>query len=110
MKASLFAAIIGIIALFLLTQLIEPQKMEINEITTDMAGINIITQGTASNVVEREGHVFFSLISENSSIKAVLFENDAQKTRIPGNNEFITVHGEVALYKGELEIIVKQIE
>ncbi|MFC2143334.1 exodeoxyribonuclease VII large subunit [Candidatus Aenigmatarchaeota archaeon] len=114
-KICLLIVVIGIIILYFLTQIIEPVEMSVTEITRDHVGQKVAVSGYVVALNENDGHYFFMLIEEperSYGIQAVLFNNKANtiNTALLGNGEFITVHGEVALYQNNIEIIVEDVK
>ncbi len=110
MQLSLATAVIGIIALYVLVSVVQPKAAAIAGLK-DMAGQNVLVSGVVTGYMESKGTVFITL-ENNSSIKVVMFANDAEKYpdvyKIKeGDNA--TVKGKVQYYKNELEIIAKHI-
>lgn len=109
MKLSLAMSVIGIIALFFITQMIEPLETHIDDISDAMAGRNIVVHGTVDSLAENNGNVFIEL-RNNSKISVVLFEKDAGNVKNLGVGMNVTVIGKLSVYKGSLEIVVGSVE
>ena len=107
-KLAFVVAIIGIAGIFAVVNLLEPSEMSIAEIDSSNAGDIVTITGDVSRTGESAGTYFFT-ITNGGSIKTVVFASTAPK--IPeideiSKNDRVEVTGQVALYKGELEIIV----
>ena len=108
-KVSLVAALVGIGGLLAVSQLLQPDMLRIADISSSDAGKIVTVEGRLSGLAERNGNYFLT-VDDGSQIKAVIFESGAR--RIPeaarlSKNDKVSVTGQVALYKGELEIIVQ---
>ena len=108
-KLSLFITIIGILTIFILTLFIKPLEISISEISTSHFGREIITNGTIISY-SSNGNIFMTISDGKSEIKAVIFENNAANAYNLNNGDRILILGEVNNYKGELEIIVTEVE
>lgn len=109
MKLSLAMSITGVIALFFITQAVEPLKTSIDDIRDSMAGRDVAVHGTIGSI-EMGENIFMTLVN-GTKINAVALGKDARnvnKNLTVGMN--VTVIGKVSVYKGSLEIIVKKIE
>jgi DNA/RNA endonuclease YhcR with UshA esterase domain len=98
-RASLFFSIIGVVLIgFLLLTSTSP---EVDTISEGDIGKIVIIKGNVSDVVHRSGFTFFDV----KGIEMVKFSNEELK-----EGEYVEISGRVALYRGELEIIVEQIK
>lgn len=110
-KICLILTIVGITGLFVIVQTIQPKVVRIREIDTSIIGQLIEVNATIKSI-SKDGHVFFNLEDGNDSIKAIMFERDAKNHEHVyelKKNDNVTVIGEVNNYRGELEIVVKNI-
>lgn len=103
-RVSAAMAVAGFIALILLSQ--EGQSTDLGEISRQLVGKKIITQGIALNPALREQNLFFTLAGKQK-IKVVEFKSQTRKEDI--ENRLVEVQGTVKTYKGELEIIAEKI-
>ena len=112
MKMALIIAIIGIVSIFFIIQAIEPIKLSIGEITSSHVGHEVITNGTISSYYISDEHVFMIISDVSGEIKAVMFERDAKNSIAYNlkNNDRVLIKGAVNNYKGELEIVVREIK
>lgn len=111
MKLCLIISVAGIIALYVLAQFAEPVEMKISGIDSSLAGRNILVTGKVSSYFESSGNVFIT-IENNGTVKAVMFANDADKNPSVYDlkiNDSISVEGKLEIYKGELEIIARNL-
>lgn len=96
-----------------------PQITNVSDITVDMKGNEIITEGYITKSGGGKGHTFITLQDPNNSttIKAVLFkqvneENPERKIILDEkakNRSLVRVKGKVDIYKNELEIVIQQV-
>ncbi|MFB6208851.1 MAG: exodeoxyribonuclease VII large subunit [Candidatus Nanohaloarchaea archaeon] len=84
----------------------EPEKVRVDEIKTSMVGDVVGVSGEVANYSYYGGNSFFQLKDGNSSIKAVQFDSEK---RLEEGKE-VRVKGELAIYKGKMEIIVDSVE
>jgi len=111
-KLSLSLSIIGIILLFFVVEyIIFPSNVKISEIDQSYLGKDVIVTGKVVSYTSKNKNYFITL-EDDKEIKLVMFERDAKNTIINEikENEKVMVKGEVNDYRGELEIIIKDIE
>ncbi|MBI2971161.1 MAG: exodeoxyribonuclease VII large subunit [Candidatus Aenigmarchaeota archaeon] len=110
MKVSLVVSVVGLVALFLVTLDLEPNKVSLNEITDSMVGQRIQASGMIKALSVKEGTVFFTLVN-GSELNIVVFEKDARRGKFneTTNGENVTVDGTLNFYRGELELIATKV-
>ena len=96
-----------------------PQITNVSDITVDMKGNEIITEGYITKSGGGKGHTFITLQDPNNSttIKAVLFKQVNEKNperkiildEKAKNRSLVRVKGKVDIYKNELEIVIQQV-
>lgn len=104
---------VGIVGLFVVTQLIGPVNTSIKNINEASLGKTVSAYGKVDSFFTKDGHVFLTLTDEGAKIKVVVFENQAKKMPFAyniRNGDIIKVVGKVDKYKGELEIIGERVE
>lgn len=104
-KLSLVISLIGIVALFLFTQFVEPKRVSISEITDEMIGQRMLVNGTVKSLSEKGSNTFFT-IDDGAQIKAVIFN---KKFELSENQDILAI-GRIELYRNELEIIIEEIK
>ena len=108
MKVSFAVSVIGVIALLIFVQFIEPQQINTDELENNV-GNYVAISGIVTSFSENRGAVFITL---NNSTKVVMFSSEADrrpdiyKMKVGDN---ISVTGKVQLYRGRPEIIAKSI-
>ncbi|MCX6819278.1 MAG: OB-fold nucleic acid binding domain-containing protein [Candidatus Aenigmarchaeota archaeon] len=110
MKLCLAMSVIGVIALFILVQFIEPKELSISDISQSHVGQEVVTQGRISSYAIDDGNIFISLSEANNSIQVVMFQKDAKLEAELKKGDKIKVTGKVAFYKNDLEIIASSVE
>ena len=111
-KLSLVLAIIGVVALFVLTQALQPEKIGLSEIRGDFAGRVVVVDADVGKVNQKNDNIFLTLQDGDTSLKAVYWASDAKNNPEAyelAAGDAITATGQVAVYRGELEIIIKKI-
>lgn len=83
---------------------IEP--VDISDIEKSWSGKSLMVQGEIAEVRTSSGHLFFNLKQGKDSIKVVKFDSQSSYS----NGDRVNVTGHVEIYKGELEIVAKEIE
>jgi len=103
---SLTVSFIGLITLTILSTNTHFDATPIKTISPEIIGHTIKVCGNVEKIsVSKKGHTFFTLTDNTNSIRAVLFKREG----ITINEEPICTIGQVDLYKGTLEIIVKEV-
>ena len=108
LKISIITAVIGIIALYFISKAMIEETIEIKKLK--IGQIERISGMVTSVYVSRDDHVFMKVADNTGEITVVAFKNsnidEAYDLEI---GEEITVLGRVDEYKGDLEIIAKEI-
>jgi len=102
MRLSIVLSLVGIAALFLLSQ---PQELRIAEIDDSMLGRHVSFRASVSSVSVTENATFLVLVDDASSINAVYFG-----TLEVNKYSNVTVSGKISLYKGRLEVILDSVQ
>jgi len=108
MKLSILMSIVGLIVLFVLTSnFVDMKPVKIYEVTDDLIGEPVKVVGFVHGYRESNGHRFFDLEDDTGKIKIVVFDGTFDDDI--ENNIEIEIFGNLDEYKGELEIIGKEI-
>ena len=102
-KIALVTAIIGIFAIMVLSQNLEPKLIEISEINTKMIGQYVKVSGEISNIKQSK-ITSFTIKDSSGEIYAFSYDNIYLN---PGEYELI---GKVNEYRGMLEIEISEIK
>lgn len=109
---SLLVSIVGILLLVVVVDSIQPQEIQIENITDDMVYERVVINGVIQNLRINDGHIFFE-IDDGSQIKVVIFESQLHDLEISyddfENGKNILIDGVIEVYKGELEILPKNV-
>lgn len=111
LRISILTSIIGLISLFFITSFTQAQTIRISDIDDSYIGKTVSVQGEITSIFNAKGHYFISL-KDGQTIKVVIFSNNADKLNVHSleKGDKIDVLGKVDKYKGELEILPKDIE
>ncbi len=112
LKISILVSISGIIALFLLNTSLGSPNMQIKDINQEMINEKATIQGEITYLyISKDGHVFLKVKDESGEIKVVIFK-DSGLSNVYGLEEGqkISVSGKIQEYKGELEIIARDVK
>lgn len=108
LKISIITAVIGIISLYVLTQIFREEVVKIEDLK--LGQIERISGMVTSVYVSRNMHVFLKVADNTGEIAVVVFENnnidEAYDIEI---GDEISVLGRIDEYKGKMEIIAKEI-
>lgn len=106
-------SIAGMAAIFIITSVQQPEKAAISSLDANDVGKLAQIEGVISNIeLTSEGHLFFSLVGDGE-IRVVLFKPDlaalglSPEVFIEGRSAVVT--GLVKQYRGELEIMPKEV-
>jgi DNA/RNA endonuclease YhcR with UshA esterase domain len=108
LKISIIVAIVGIISLFLISRLLTEETIDISKLK--IGQIERISGMVTSVYISRDDHVFLNIADNTGEITVVAFKNsnidEAYDLEV---GEEVSVLGRIDEYKGELEIIAKEI-
>ncbi len=105
MRVSVAVSAIGVIALFLIATFLGPTRASIGGLKL---GENVLIGGVVHDYSESKGNVFFTLVND-SSVRVVVFAQDAERLPQIIDGDSVTVTGKVQLYRGDIEIIAKDV-
>ena len=109
LRVSLLCAVLGLIATGIVSAGITGSTVGIQDITPEDAGRLVKVCGeVGEKFTSRNGHVFFTL-TESEGIDVVVFNDTAHKASGLGNGDWVCIAGEVQVYRGKLEIILREI-
>lgn len=114
---SLFVSVVGLVLIYIASLNIEPQKIPISDITSDMEGRRIIIAGYLVEKRKHEdGHLFLMISDNKTKMQIPLFSdfmNSLNQIGITGDdfhlNDKISVRGILENYKGRLQIVPKNL-
>ncbi len=116
LKISVVGTLVGLVALYFVVGTLVPDQKSIGEISTGSIGTFVEVNGTISELRQSEGNMFFKLQDDTGGIKIVLWKNVLGKLILKGFNlekikdgSKIEIIGTVEGYKGEMEIIGKDL-
>lgn len=109
----LVVAAVGIVGLFTVGLFVQPERVAVGGIDESMMGRIVTVSGTIERASESGGHYFFDIAGAESSdvIKAVMWASQTKSSDVEGlgKGSRIVATGQVASYRGELEIILNKI-
>jgi DNA/RNA endonuclease YhcR with UshA esterase domain len=109
LRVSLACAVLGLIATGLMSFQVTGSTVSISGISPEDAGRVVKVCGNVTEkFTSRNGHVFFRLL-DTGGIDVVVFNDTAHKALGLGNGDRVCITGEVGIYKGELEIILRDV-
>lgn len=106
-KFCLAIALLGILALFILNQLIEPPELLISEISPQYLDQKIKVRGTIQSISATPGLYILTLKQNNATIPVIIFRS--QEIQIRQNTQ-VQVRGTIAKYRGHLEILADGVQ
>ena len=107
-QIALALAAIGLITLFLLSELSKPVEVKIAEIDLSFIGKRVSAKGIVKWKYFTKNTLLFEL-ADGNKIKAVLFSPSSEELSAIKKNSVIVVEGVVKKYKGSLEIVVERV-
>lgn len=105
-KYSLIGIVVGLLGLYLISNYIEPEFVNLQNINEMYLNKIILTSGKVKNIFLANTTLFLVLENNQSKINVVYF--NAKNINFKKNDNVI-VKGEVILYKNKLEIIAREI-
>ena len=105
LKLALGWALIGIFLLMLTAVYTEPETVSVIDLENYL-GKTVVVKGVVGNTNYKEKVSFIELEDDSGLINVVAFDDLPKKVY---KKDEVAVKGEVKLYKGELEIIVREI-
>ena len=109
LKISIITAVIGVILLFVITQVFKEETIKIEDLK--LGQIEKISGMVTSVYVSRNMHVFLKVADNTGEVDVVIFEshNIDEAYDLEVGDE-VSVLGRVDEYKGKTEIIAKEIK
>ena len=108
LKISIVIAILGIIALFFITQFNKENIVKVEDLK--IGQVERITGMVTSVYVSKNDHVFLKVADNTGEITVVAFKNSNIDTAYElENGDQVSILGRTDEYKGKLEIIAKEI-
>lgn len=104
-KASVFLAVIGLTLLYFSSLYIQIEEVDIGAIEKDWNGKNVKISGELTDYSSSGSTAFLTVNDTTGSILVVNF--DSKEEYDEGSS--VNVTGHVAIYKGQLEVIAKEI-
>ena len=106
-RLSLIGAVIGIVALYIVSQFVVSATVNIGEISENSIGSSVTVSGEIKNLYKhKDGHIFFDLVDDTGEIKTVLWEDVVKQLDLNlENGDKLKITGEITTYKGDLELI-----
>ena len=108
-KISIGISIIGIVALLLFSAHFEPKEVLIENISQDQIGQEVVVKGIVKSVFFTKNTLLFEIF-DSKKIKAVKFSPSAKEFELIKESNFLEITGKIQKYRGELEIVVKEVK
>lgn len=105
-KISLVVSAVGIMMLFVLSELMQPKYIPIQNITESLYGERIMFNGSISSLTLKNGNLYARISNGENYIKIVMFKTFPNLTAGQG----ITVIGRVSIFDGDTEVIAESIK
>jgi len=110
-------SILGLFLIYLAAKNIQPQKVKLGEITSELIGKTVTING---KIVYKKyhpaGHLFLSLSDDKQTIQVPLFSSLMEELARKGfsvknftKGKSITITGLVSEYKGQLQVIPRKV-
>ena len=98
--------------MFVLTQTLQPENIGVAEIRDGLVGKTVTVDADLAKVSEKNNNLFMTLQDGDATIRAVYWSGDAKNAPEayelkPGDS--VSATGQVVVYRGDLEIIIKKI-
>jgi DNA/RNA endonuclease YhcR with UshA esterase domain len=114
---SLVCSIAGLVLIYISSLYIEPTKLKVSDITPELVGRFVVTNGKISSKKTTDaGHVFLTVSDNKSSIQVPLFANFMNSLKDNGLSENkikvgyeVSISGLLEEYNGQLQIIPRKI-
>ncbi len=112
MKISLVGSFIGLFVIYIIASYMIYPSVKIGYITGEMTGKTVNITGIVKNVhKDKNNYCFITVFDNTGEIKTVLWKNTLLKlNETIKNGDFLNIIGNVKLYKGEPEIIAKDVK
>ncbi len=105
-----FALAIGLFGLMALAITLPEEKIvSAGEISSLENGEKILITGKIKQLSISNGNAFFEL-ENNGTVKTVYFNPKQEQLALLRENSMVLVHGQTATYKGEPEIIAREVK
>ena len=105
LKLSLSVSLVGLLALLVLSEFVDPTPTAVGELNQKI-GDYVYVEGEVESARYGESTAFFTVADETDDILVVVFE-ELEPSIAEG--DLVGVSGEVSLYKGKMEIIADRL-
>jgi len=109
-RIALCVSVLGITLLFLLAETVATKQVKIQDIGPETVGWRVRVNARVDSFSQKENIAFLELFDGTGKIKAVLFNPKREQLAFLGKNSFASFEGKIQLYKGELELVVQEVE
>jgi DNA/RNA endonuclease YhcR with UshA esterase domain len=106
-KACLIISLIGVFLLFMISDNVNLDYVDIESIKNKDEGRIVRIRGVVKDIKDMDSLMIINVMQENM-IPVVLFKEN-NKTKI-NTNSFVEIEGEVRIYKGKPEIIADKVK
>jgi exonuclease VII large subunit len=107
-KCSLVCIVFGLIGLYLISQFIEPEFVNLSNIDKSYLNKIIRTSGKIDNIFLSNSSTLFLVLEEGGNkINVVMFNVNYINFK---KGDYVIVKGEVNLYRNKLEIIAREVK
>jgi len=109
-KLSILTSIIGISGLLVFLFVSKPLQVRVQDIDETLLGKRVEVSGKVEDLFSKNGHIFFYLRNV-SKIKVVAFRSTVKRLGLEDlrDGDSVKVIGTVERYRGEIEIITKDL-
>lgn len=103
-------SVVGLVGIYILSAGYEPDLLEISDITQDLSGETVKTEGTVYSVNRHDaGHIFLTITDGDVKIQSPIFKDVAEKMDwVPSKGQKISVTGVVDTYKKSVQVIPRK--
>jgi len=110
-KISLIMTAVGICGLLALVYFSQPARMAIENIDQSISGQQVQITGKLTSVsTSKDGTTFITIEDRTGSLKGVLFKSSDINFSQFNRTDNVIVEGKIAVYRGDVEIIVDKME
>jgi len=106
-KVSVFLSVLGLVLMYASSLYISIEKVDVRDIEESWNGKNVRLSGEIEGYSNTSGHIFFDLNDSTDTIKVADFDSTNYGIE---SGDTVNITGHVTMYKGELEVISKEIE
>jgi len=109
-QSSLIFFFIGLLVLFFLSQILEPQEIKIDKITRKNLDEKVKITGSIQSIIEKSNITILTINDSTGAIQGIIYEKLNLSILNSNKSELYEFQGKISEYNNNLEIEIEKIK